>query len=139
LAGHTDGVGVHPYAHTPGEIIDRVRADRGVMTRIGLGAVPLYVTELGWTTSPPGTHDYLLAERRPAALTFALAGLGHLACGLGAVTVYTWVTAEQNPADGEEWYGIAPPGGGSSPDVRGFAAGVRAATAAGRTIPCSAS
>jgi hypothetical protein len=136
LAGHVDGVAVHPYAHTPGQVVDRVRADRAALDRLGLGSVPLYVTEFGWTTSPRGAHDYLPAARRPAYLTFTLAELGHLACGISVVTVYTWVTAEQDPSDAQQWYGVDPPGGGSSADVAAVRAGFRAAAAPGAAAPC---
>ena len=48
-AGHVDGVAIHPYGAAAGG--PRARARRpGHLVALGLGAVPLYVTEFGWTT-----------------------------------------------------------------------------------------
>jgi hypothetical protein len=124
LAGHIDGVAIHPYG-TPGVLAAKVRAARATLIALGMASVPLYVTEFGWTTSPPGTLDYVAAARRPAYIESALAALGRLGCGVAASFLYTWVTPERNPADGQDWYGIATPGGGRTADTAAFAAGVR--------------
>jgi hypothetical protein len=96
-----------------------------------MGAVPLYVTEFGWTTHPPGAIAYAPASRRPADIQSVLETLGHLDCGLAATLLYTWVTPERDPADGQDWYGIASPTDPSlaTPDSAAFAAGLRAAVA----------
>ena len=39
------------------------------------------------------------------------------------------MTPERDPADPQDWFGIHPPGGGSSPDTDAFAAAIRAARA----------
>ena len=56
-----------------------------------------------------------------------LTTLGHLACGLAATLLYTWVTPERNPADPQDWFGIANPTDPSAgtPDTAAFAAGLR--------------
>ena len=128
LRGHIDGVAIHPYGPTRRACCERrPRAPR--CWPLGLGDVPLYITELGWTTQPAERPNYLPEQRRPAYIERTLAALGHVDCGLAATIVYTWVTPERNPADGEDWFGIHPPGGGGSADSAAFAAGLRARAA----------
>lgn len=129
LIGHMDGIAVHPYGPTPTAIVASVSADRRLMGRLGLGPVPLWVTEFGWTTSPPGARDYLAATQRPGYLAGTLTGLARAGCGVAAVLAYTWVTEQQNPGISAQWYGIADVGGGSKADVAAFSLGVRAAAA----------
>jgi polysaccharide biosynthesis protein PslG len=136
LARHIDGVSIHPYGHTPALVIDRIRSIRAAMAGLGLGDVPLYVTEVGWTTQPRGWHAYLPERLRPGYLAATLSQLGHLDCGLAAVVAYTWVSQQSDPANGEQWYGIASPAGGPSPDSQAFALGVRAAESPGPRHAC---
>ncbi|MFZ1996319.1 MAG: hypothetical protein WAU75_19565, partial [Solirubrobacteraceae bacterium] len=130
LRGHVDGVALHPYGN-PGVVVDRVRGARAALVSLGMGAVPLYVTEFGWTTQPPGAVGYAPASRRPADIESALATLGHLDCGLAASLLYTWVTPERTATDSQDWYGIANPAdpGVATADTQAFAAGLRAAAA----------
>jgi hypothetical protein len=136
LAGRVDGVAVHPYG-TPSVVIDKVRGARAALAALGMGSVPLYVNEVGWTTSPPGALDYVEAARRPAWIKRTLAALGHLECGLAAAVLYTWVTPQSNPADSQDWFGIHGPDGAATPSTSAFAAGLRAAAAPGRRVACS--
>jgi hypothetical protein len=127
LAGHIDGVAIHPYGPTPAAVLADVRHARATLHSLGLGSVPLYVTEFGWATQPPGGVAYAPALLRPGYISATVAGLGHSGCGIAAATLYTWVTPERNPLDRGDWYGISPPSGGSSPAVTAFATGVKAA------------
>jgi hypothetical protein len=129
LRGHVDGVAIHPYAPRPEGLLTQVRAARDVLRAEGLGDVPLYVTEFGWTTRPAHALDWAPADQRPGYIASTLTALGHSNCGIAAVVLYTWMTLERNPANREDWYGIHPPEGGSSADVAAFAAGIRAAAA----------
>lgn len=139
LVGHIDGVSVHPYGADPGAIVARVVADRQLLTRLGLGTAPLYVTEFGWTTSPPGARDYLQARLRPDYLAQTLAGLARAGCGLTAVIAYTWITERQDPGLSQQWYGIGTPSGAPGPDATAFSLGVHAAQALSRAPgPCAA-
>jgi hypothetical protein len=130
LRGHIDGVALHPYG-TPSVALARVRGARAALVSAGMGTVPLYVTEFGWTTQPPGAINHAPASRRPADIQEVLQAFGHLGCGLAATLLYTWVTPERNVADGQDWYGIATPTDPSvpTPDTQAFAAGLRAAVA----------
>jgi hypothetical protein len=130
LRGHVDGVALHPYGAPP-VVLNRVRGARAALASIAMGAVPLYVTEFGWTTQPAGAVGYAPASRRPADIQNVLQALGHLDCGLAATLLYTWVTPERDATDGQDWYGIASPTDPSAatPDTQAFAAGLRAAVA----------
>jgi hypothetical protein len=130
LAGHVDGVAIHPYGN-PAVVLARVRGARAALVSLGMGAVPLYVTEFGWTTQPPGAVGYAPESRRPADIESVLGTLGHLDCGLAATLLYTWVTPERNATDGQDWYGIANPSDPSvaTPDTQAFTAGLHAAAA----------
>jgi hypothetical protein len=139
LRGQLDGVAIHPYGLTPETILANVHDARLGLDSLGLGSVPLYVTEFGWTTRPPGALDYLPERLRPGYLTRTLTDLGHLDCGIAAAMVYAWVTPERDPADPQDWFGIHPPDGGSSPDTAAFAQGLRAAASPAPTIHLCAS
>ena len=131
LRGGLDGVGIHPYGATPQLVLGAVRTARLALNLLGLASVPLYVTELGWTTSPPGALDYLPERLRPSYIEQTIAALGHTDCGVAATVLYTWVTPERDPADPQDWFGIHPPGGGTSADTDALAAAIRAARAPG--------
>jgi hypothetical protein len=107
-----------------------VRGARAALVGLGMEAVPLYITEFGWTTQPQGALGYTPPGRRPAEIAGVLTTLGHLACGLAATLLYTWVTPERNPADAQDWFGIADPTDPSAGtrDTAAFAAGLRGAT-----------
>jgi hypothetical protein len=130
LRGHVDAVALHPYGD-PAVVLARVRGARAALAAAGMAAVPLYVTEFGWTTQPAGAINHAAASGRPADILNTLQALGHLECGLAATLLYTWVTPQRSPADGQDWYGIADPTdpSASTPDTRAFSAGLRAAVA----------
>ncbi len=129
LAGHVDGVAIHPYGNSPAVVINEVREVRAALDRLGLASTPLYITEFGWTTSPPGAHNYLPESLRPGYLTLTTAALGHTGCNVVAAIAYTWVTEDQDPSNPEQWFGINPPSGVPGPDTRAFAGGLAVAEA----------
>jgi hypothetical protein len=131
LRGRVDGIGIHPYGADPATVLAHVRQAHSTIASLGLGSVPLYVTEFGWTTSPPGATNYLAAARRPGYIRATMAALGNSDCGIAAVLLYTWMTPERNPLEGEDWFGIAPPRGGGSADIVAFTQGLRAASQPG--------
>jgi hypothetical protein len=134
LGARIGGVAIHPYGATPLAVLGRVRKARTTLAGLGLAATRLYVTEFGWTTSPPGALDYLPERLRPGYIAQTLAALGHTNCGLSAVLLYAWVTPERNPADSQDWFGIHPPGGGSPPDTTAFVRGLSAARSPGPAL-----
>ncbi|MGA2008910.1 MAG: hypothetical protein ABSH51_00035 [Solirubrobacteraceae bacterium] len=130
LVGHIDGVAIHPYG-APETVLSKVANARATLVSLGMASVPLYVTEFGWTTSPPGALDYVAPARRPGDILTTLSALGHLDCGVAAAVLYTWVTPQRAAADSGDWFGIHDPAGGSTPDTTAFATGLRDAKAAG--------
>jgi polysaccharide biosynthesis protein PslG len=134
LAGHIDGVGIHPYGANPRAVLDSVRAARKALTALGIGTVPLYATEFGWTTKPPGARHWVPERVRPRYISRAISDLARTDCGLAAAILYTWLTPERDPGNLEDWFGIHPLDGGSSSDTQAFAAGLRDAASTGRQI-----
>jgi len=128
LRDHIDGVAIHPYGR-PATVLSKVVAARATLDGLGLDRIPLYVTEFGWTTSPPGALDYVPAAQRPADIESTLTALGHAGCGVAMVLLYTWVSPGGDPGDSQNWYGIANPTqpADGTADTAAFAAGVRAA------------
>ncbi len=137
LRGHIDGVAIHPYG-TPLVVLQKVRADRAELDGLGLASVPLYVTEFGWTTEPPGALNWAPERLRPRYINETMAALGHVDCGLAASLFYTWVTPERNPRNREDWYGIHAPDGSATPDSRAFTEGLQNATRPAPAIPLCA-
>lgn len=134
LPGHVDGVAIHPYASRPEGVLGHIRAARALLRALGMGTVPLYVTEFGWTTRPANLPHWALESRRPAYIARTVGALGHTDCRVATVILYTWLSPERNPADENDWYGINPAGGGASRAADAFAAGQRAATRPGPSI-----
>ncbi len=134
LRGHIDGVAIHPYGPGPTGVLARVRTARRTLRKLGLGSVPLYISELGWTTHPAGALSWLPEQLRPSAIDRTIAALGHVDCGIAATVLYTWVTPERNPANREDWFGIHPPSGGSNLDTAAFTEGLQQATRAGPSL-----
>jgi polysaccharide biosynthesis protein PslG len=125
--GHIDGVAVHPYASTPREVLARVRGARRTLDALGMGHVPIYVTEFGWATSPPSSRWFASPRLRPGYLASASRGLARLDCGLGGIFLYTWVTPERNRADEADWFGVRHPDARPSPSSRALAAVLKSA------------
>jgi polysaccharide biosynthesis protein PslG len=131
-----DGVAIHPYGATPAAVLANVVGSRRVLDSLDLASVPLYVTEFGWTTHPPGARDGAPERLRPRYIEQTIAALGASGCGVAASLLYTWVTPERNPADAQDWFGVSPPAGGGGPDVAAFASGLRRAAATGAQTGC---
>jgi hypothetical protein len=134
LLGHIDGVAVHPYG-TPAVLLGKIKAARSTLVGLGMPDVPLYVTEFGWTTTPPGGLEYVPAKRRPTYILETMAALGHLDCGLAASVLYTWYSPQQDPTDGQQWYGIDSLTGAPTADTDAFKQGLRRAHAPAATLP----
>jgi hypothetical protein len=131
LRGHVDGVGIHPYAANPLSVLATVGRARATLAALGLGSVPLYVTEFGWPTLPAHSQDWVPASTRPRYIRSTIAALGHTNCGVAMTVLYTWVTPERDPVNREDWFGIHSPAGTDTPDVRALTTGLRAAAASG--------
>jgi hypothetical protein len=127
LRRHIDGVAIHPYGLDPQVVLDKVAIARATLRSLGLGTIPLYVTEFGWTTEPQSALEWVSASVRPGYISQTIAALAGGYCGVADTLIYTWVTPELDPADREDWFGIHPPAGDAgSADTSAFAAGVQA-------------
>ncbi len=135
LAGSVDGVGIHPYGANAAAVLAKVRRARAILGSLGLSAVPLYVTEFGWTTHPAGALDFAPERARPRRIERTLAALGHTNCRVAAVVLYTWLTPERDPRAKEDWFGIHPASGASTSDTEAFAAGIRRAQSPRPVLP----
>jgi hypothetical protein len=136
LADELDGVAIHPYGPTPAAVLGNVIAARRTLDLLALQNVPLYVTEFGWTTSPPGATDGAPEAARPAYIAQTIEALARSGCGIAATVLYTWATPELRPGDAQDWFGISPPHGGTSPDVAAFTRALRAAGGAHLATSC---
>jgi polysaccharide biosynthesis protein PslG len=133
LRGHVDGVAVHPYG-PPAVVLAKLKADRATLAALRMADVPLYATEFGWTTAPPGALDYVAPAQRPAYISLTVAALGHLDCGLAASVLYTWYSPREDPADKEQWYGIDSLTGARTADTVAFAQALVRARAPAPTL-----
>ncbi len=131
-----DGVGIHPYGRNPGSIMKAVSRTRRTLDSLRLAHVPLYITEFGWTTRPSHGHDFAPQRVRPSYIASTITALGRTGCGVAAALIYTWVTLQRNPANRQDWYGIHPTMGGTSPDTAAFTEALRRAAAAGPAQAC---
>jgi hypothetical protein len=131
LRGHVDGVGIHPYAPSPRGVLAGLVSARTTMTAIGLGPVPIYVTEFGWPTQPPGALDRVPEHRRSGDILRTVTVLGHLNCEIAMAILYTWVTPARDPRNREDWFGIHSRSDSATPDTVALTAGLRAAAEPG--------
>ncbi len=112
VAGQIDGVAVHPYDAGPLQVVARVRDYRRTLRSLGAGNVPLYVTEYGWATRPAGNPTYAPASQQGPFIGEVATALLRSDCNVRAAVFYAWTTAQRNPFDRDQWYGIASPSGG---------------------------
>jgi hypothetical protein len=140
LHGQIDGVAIHPYGtSTEASVLATVRTARATLDHLGLGVVPLYVTEFGWVTAPPRANHYVPEAARPGLIAETVDALSHSDCGVRGEVLYTWITPRQNVYDPEQWYGIEPVAsalaGTLSSDAHALAAAVPAARAREPQVP----
>jgi hypothetical protein len=100
LAGNVDAFGFHPYSATLDGVYLKLRELRATLARLGAADVPLDITELGWTTTKTSDAD------RAAALSRLAEDLPRSDCRIESLIPHTWVTAEQDPGNPEDWFGI---------------------------------
>jgi hypothetical protein len=101
-------VAIHTYAEpTKGGLASRLRIFRawrreGHFPR----RTPMVVNELGWTTSGPTSQS---EGGRVAGYRAIAKVMPRTNCNVSAVLPHTWMTREQDPGSGEDWFGIADP------------------------------
>ena len=103
LVDAADAIAFHPYAATADGVIARIRDFRQTLARLGLGQVPLEITEVGWTTTKTSETDRAQALRQLAEQ------LPRSDCNIASLIPHTWLTHEQDPNNPEDWFGIYNP------------------------------
>lgn len=105
---HMDALGIHPYAPT-GEI-DTLRwivdGMRSVRDRAGAGRIPLWVTEIGLTTTGSRTGQLYADEARQAEGLAATYRELRSAPDIGRVIFHTLIDPLDDPANPEAGFGI---------------------------------
>ena len=140
LPNKVDAVAIHLYDLDPDGDISLIGWLRSKMAAAGLGAESILVTEYGWHTQ--GGADSVPEELRAQLETAFVNQAPRLNCGVIGIAPHAWVTSEQDPANRENWWGIADPANGSPyPTGQAYAdqvklfEGTGAAPAPRRTIP----
>jgi hypothetical protein len=118
LRGAIDAVGLHAYGTTVAQSLSWMVDLRNWLTYLGLGAVPIEVTEVGWTTSGA---DWAVSDAQRADDLQQLIAAAAQQTGISRLIVHTWASREQWPAVGEDWYGLFHPDG--TPTASGTALG----------------
>jgi polysaccharide biosynthesis protein PslG len=94
IGKHFDVAAVHPYARTTSGLRKQIRNLRGVMRRARVADKPLWITELGWSSDPPGSVGPLLVgadgQRRLLEESFEMLATQRLAWNLAGVFWYSW-------------------------------------------------
>jgi hypothetical protein len=110
--GLFDVVAIHPYAQTPAQSLRVARMVRQVMRQNGDGAVPLFVTELGWpssggkvsTTFPITTTEEGQAKRLIGA--FRLFDEARRQLRLQRIYWYTWIGRDASKTSAFDYSGL---------------------------------
>ncbi len=110
-------VGFHPYGNTFDEAAWRLRRIRQFLNRHHLRRAAIEISEDGMTTS----DDAARAEY----LGMMVSSLPSSGCRISHYSIHTWQTAESDPADEEDWYGIADAEGDLKPSGEAFQHWVR--------------
>jgi len=127
LQGNVDGWGIHPYYHNgytepPSTAFYQEPIDDVVAFRKGLdsegapASEPIYITEIGWTTSGSGIYPAVCdnpnsqpsgcAANRQVGLVTTSDQLMRSNCNVANYMVHTWYTSEADPNNEEDWFGL---------------------------------
>jgi hypothetical protein len=102
-------------------VLSVVRQFRAALDAQRERQVPMEVTEVGWQRA--GHTNLTASESTRAADIGAVAdSLARSDCDIDAFEPYTWESAEKNPSDGEDWYGLWSAGSGLLPSGQAYAA-----------------
>jgi hypothetical protein len=136
LAHEIPAVAVHPYAATAELVFQAIKRFREAMRQARLGDTPMIANELGWYTSGPPGSQFATQGARADRIRSVVLEAQHTNCDLVALGIHSWVTAQVNPVNPEDWYGLADPTTGApNPSGREYGAAIHDAqgSAAGRT------
>jgi hypothetical protein len=101
LAGNVDGIGFHPYHYTAAQVKELIKPFRATVDQYAGAAVPIAITETGWST-------YDTSESNRAAFIRELAqDLPRSDCNISELYLHTWVSREARSSVKEDFYGLA--------------------------------
>jgi hypothetical protein len=128
--GNVDAIGFHPYSSSLAGVYAEIRRMRLALRAMGEGAVPLEITEIGWSTTTASGE-----WTRAGALGRLVRELPRSDCNVSRLIPYTWITAERDRANKEDWFGIY--NQDATPKLSGavFSAAVRQMTGRGAEPP----
>lgn len=127
LRAGVDGVAIHPYAANPTGVLTQVERYRHRLDELGFGAVPLYVTEYGWSSrrgsplEPAPIGSYAPAALRPRFIVQTARQVLSSGCNVRMAIFYAWLTSDRNPRALYDWYGVASPSGAQTPASQALA------------------
>jgi hypothetical protein len=119
LAGHVDGVGLHPYQQSLADTYMRLGRFRQALDLLAGPSVPIEITEVGWATTSVSESD------RATDLSLLAEQLPHSDCNVDRLIPYTWLTQESNGSDPEDWFGIWNHDGSGKPSGMAYLGAVR--------------
>jgi hypothetical protein len=127
--GEVDAVGLHPYGDSLAQVLGSIRGARQTLSELGGSGVPLDITEVGWSTArtPEAARARWLAR--------LARDLPRSGCKVEVLMPHTWLTAESNRAQPEDWFGVANPDGSLKPSGRAYLRAVRSVESAKRKRP----
>jgi hypothetical protein len=106
LVDRIDSVGIHPYGATPDETLYLLSQFRQAMTDAGLADTPMIANELGWYTQGEEGPLKATEAERAEMLDTVTSELWRTDCGVEGMAPYSWVTLQQDPALGSQWWGL---------------------------------
>ena len=109
LAQEIDVAGLHSYGPAPADVIADVVAFRADLDSIGMESVPIALNEVGWATEGSGGFPPVAEQTRATYIAEVTRSFLASGCSPAAIAPHTWTTDELDPADPEDWFGIADP------------------------------
>jgi hypothetical protein len=108
VGGAFDVLGAHANG-TPDVILDQLAEYRYTLDRLDLGSIPISLNETGWPTQGEGGFTNVPEPTRATYMREVGRDVALSGCGVESFAPHTWVTAETDPADQEDWFGLADP------------------------------
>jgi hypothetical protein len=117
LADAVSSVAFHPYGSTPDAVMQSLEDFRATLDTGALQAKPISVNEIGWPSAGPPVSFTVISDESQRAdylsqVTDAI-GAQRAELGLDLLAPYAWTTAEANPNDPEDFFGMADPVSGA--------------------------
>jgi hypothetical protein len=130
-----DAAAVHPFTGRPSGMLEIVRRNRATLARRGYGRIPVWLTELTWSSAKgkktPLTKGWETTEAGQAerlTQAFRLLVRDRRRLRIGRVLWYTWASADNGSPNSFEYSGLRTTRGGSALEDKPALAAFRRAT-----------